>query len=133
MDGERTVVARLHTSIFDSATMACGGDIEILMCQNQKMLESAQRLRYSVYCKELQRRSPYADHDQQILADDMDKTGHTFIAVKKGETIGTARVNLCSEGSVGVLEELYGMRTSTNQQSLRNLLLTERTVAALHR
>jgi predicted GNAT family N-acyltransferase len=89
-----------------------GSDIRILLCQNSEMLESAQRLRYKVYCEELKRRSPFADHEKKIIADDLDKTGHTFVAVNKGETIGTGRVNIPSEGPVGVLEELYGMRAS---------------------
>jgi CRP-like cAMP-binding protein len=100
--------------LLDSTTKAftLGPDIDVLLCQNSKMLESAQRLRYKVYCEELRRRSPFADHGKRIIADDLDKTGHTFVAVKNGETIGTGRVNIPSEGPVGVLEELYGMRRS---------------------
>lgn len=87
-------------------------DIDILLCRNSKMLESAQRLRYEVYCEELHRRSPFADHEKRVIADDLDKAGHTFVAVKNGETIGTGRVNIVSEGQVGILEELYGMGKS---------------------
>jgi predicted GNAT family N-acyltransferase len=87
-------------------------EISVLLCRNQAMLEKAQRLRYTVYCEELQRQSPYADHTRKIIADDLDIAGHTFIAVEKGETIGTVRLNLCSEGPVGILEELYGMGAS---------------------
>ncbi len=47
-----------------------------------------------------------------MIADDLDIAGHTFLAVEKGEAIGTVRLNLCSEGAVGILEELYGMRAS---------------------
>jgi predicted GNAT family N-acyltransferase len=111
------IVADERTSanlVLDSTTKAFtpGPDIDILLCQNSKMLESAQRLRYKVYCEELKRRSPFADHEKKIIGDVLDKTGHTFVAVKKGETIGTGRVNIPSEGSVGVLEELYGMAAS---------------------
>jgi CRP-like cAMP-binding protein len=86
--------------------------IDILLCRNSEMLEAAQRLRYEVYCGELERNSPYADHARKIIADDLDATGYTFIAVEAGETIGTVRANLPSLGSLGVLEELYGMRRS---------------------
>ena len=89
-----------------------GPDIDILLCRNSKMLESAQRLRYKVYCEALHRRSPFADHEKSVIADDLDEAGHTFVAVKNGETIETGRVNISSEGSVGVLEDLYGMRRS---------------------
>jgi len=88
--------------------------IEVLMCRNAEMLQRAQRLRYTVYCEELGRQSPYADHEKKIISDDLDKTGHTFIAVEKGDTIGTLRANLSREGPLGVLEELYGMSSSKN-------------------
>jgi predicted GNAT family N-acyltransferase len=87
-------------------------DIEILLCRNSEMLERAQRLRYEVYCQELQRSSPHADHRRRIIADELDRFGHTFIAMQGDETIGTLRGNLPSEGSLGALEDLYGMRTS---------------------
>jgi len=86
--------------------------IEVYLCRNNEMLERAQRLRYEVYCQELGRRSPYADHDRRIITDHLDAAGHTFVAIEAGETIGTLRANLSSEGSIGTLEELYGMKTS---------------------
>ena len=86
--------------------------IEVLLCRQPDMLLSAQRLRYQVYCEELKRNSPFADHEKRIIADDLDATGHTFIAVEAGQTIGTVRANRPSEGSLGVLEELYGMGAS---------------------
>lgn len=86
--------------------------IDVYLCRSQAMLESAQRLRYDVYCQELGRNSPYADHDKRVITDHLDETGHVFIAVEARETIGTLRGNVPSEGSVGVLEELYGMRKS---------------------
>jgi CRP-like cAMP-binding protein/predicted GNAT family N-acyltransferase len=86
--------------------------IEVYLCRNREMLESAQRLRYQVHCQELGRQSPYADHDRKIISDSLDETGYTFIAVESGETIGTLRGNAARDGQLGILEELYGMRTS---------------------
>ena len=86
--------------------------VEVLLCRQPEMLRAAQRLRYEVYCEELERSSPFADHAQRIIADDLDATGYTFIAVEAGEAVGTIRANRPSEGSLGVLEELYGMRAS---------------------
>ena len=86
--------------------------IDVLMCRNAEMLAEAQRLRYEVYCGELGRNSPYADHDRKTIADDLDRFGTTFIAVVDGEIIGTLRGNLSSEGALGHLEDLYGMRNS---------------------
>jgi hypothetical protein len=112
-----TIVADEKTRenlLLDSTPKAStlGPGIDVLLCQNSKMLESAQRLRYHVYCEELHRRSPFANSEKRIIADDLDKAGHTFVAVKIGETIGTGRVNLTFESPVGLLEEPYGMRRS---------------------
>jgi hypothetical protein len=65
-----------------------------------------------LYCGEFGRQSPNADHGRGIIADDLDRFGHCFIAVEAGETIGTLRLNLTSEGPLGMVEELYGMRSS---------------------
>ena len=68
--------------------------IEVHLCRNKEMLERAKRLRYEVYCEELGRRSPYADHDKKVITDHLDATGHVFVAIEAGETIGTLRGNL---------------------------------------
>jgi predicted GNAT family N-acyltransferase len=120
--------------VLDSTARAFlpGPDISILLCQNSAMLEKAQRLRYTVYCDELKRRSPHADVGKRTISDDLDKVGHTFIAVKKGETVGTGRVNLCSEGSVGIYEELYGMKSSKHHP-LGTAVITKFIVGKAHR
>jgi CRP-like cAMP-binding protein len=86
--------------------------IDVYLCRNRQMLENAQRLRYEVYCLELGRQSPYADHDRKIITDHLDESGHVFIAVEAGETIATLRANRPTESALGPLEELYGMRRS---------------------
>jgi N-acyl-L-homoserine lactone synthetase len=88
------------------------GSIAVHLCRNADMLESAKRLRYEVYCQELNRNSPYADHQKKIISDNLDSFGYTFIAVEDNEVIGTLRGNLSSEGPLGILEELYGMQSS---------------------
>jgi N-acyl-L-homoserine lactone synthetase len=120
--------------VLDSTTKAftASPDIHILLCQNKKMLESAQRLRYKVYCDELHRRSPFADHENKVISDDLDEAGHTFVAVKKGETIGTGRVNIPSEGSVGLYEELYGM-TGSKHHPQGTAVITKFIVSKAHR
>lgn len=86
--------------------------IRILLCRDEEMNLAAQQLRYRVYCTELGRQSPNADHDKKVIVDDLDAFGHTFIAVEDGETIGTLRANRPAEGSIGLLETLYGMAAS---------------------
>ena len=87
-------------------------DVEILMCRNPEMMQEAQRLRYKVYCGELERQSPSADHENRTISDELDAFAHCFIAVRSGETVGTIRINFSRDGSMGMLEQLYGMNTS---------------------
>jgi N-acyl-L-homoserine lactone synthetase len=100
------------TFVSTAGSYADGRSIDILLCRSPEMLEAAQRLRYEVYCEELKRNSPYADHERKTISDELDVAGHTFIAVENGETIGTIRANLPSQGPIGVLDELYGMKRS---------------------
>src|SRR5262245_36827776 len=86
--------------------------VEVHLCRSKEMLERAKRLRYEVYCEELGRQSPYADHDKKVVTDHLDDTGHVFIAVEAGETIGTLRGNASADTELGAMEELYGMRRS---------------------
>jgi predicted GNAT family N-acyltransferase len=97
-----------------AATNAKPPAVEAYLCRNKDMLESAKRLRYEVYCQEMGLQSPYADHDKKIITDHLDETGHIFIAVEGGETIGTLRGNASADSSLADLEELYGMTRSVH-------------------
>jgi N-acyl-L-homoserine lactone synthetase len=88
--------------------------VEVYLCRGKDMLESAKRLRYEVYCQEMGLQSPCADHDKKIITDHLDETGHIFIAVEAGETIGTLRGNASADSSLADLEELYGMTRSVH-------------------
>jgi len=107
-------------------------DIEVLLCRNEAMLARAQRLRYEVYCRELGRDSPYADHDKRTIKDSLDEFGHTFIVDVDGETIGTLRGNLACEGDLGILEELYGMLASAHHPA-RTSICTKFIIKKSHR
>jgi len=89
-----------------------GAGLEVYLCRNEAMLTEAFRLRYQVYCTELGRESPNADHDRKIIRDWLDDFGLTFIAVKDGRTVGTIRGNFSAEGSLGILEDWYSMNAS---------------------
>ncbi len=98
--------------------------VDVLLCRNEEMLHDAMRLRYSVYCEELGRSSPYADHEKKIIRDQLDEGGHTFVAVEKGEPIATIRGNFGWNGGLGILEELYGMNRS-QQHPARTAICTK--------
>lgn len=91
-----------------------GSGVDILICRTEELLKQAQRLRYDVYCGELGRQSPFADHDQRLIADNLDRFANTFVAVENGEIIGTLRSNEAAHGPLGILEELYGMTKSAH-------------------
>ena len=88
--------------------------VKVFLCRNSDRLHDAQHLRYRVYCEELKRSSPNADHDKRIIRDNLDDFGHTFLAVRKEESVGTLRCNFPMEGPIGILEKLYGMNSSLN-------------------
>ncbi|MEN8132821.1 MAG: GNAT family N-acetyltransferase [Pseudomonadota bacterium] len=87
-------------------------NVEVYLCRNDAMLAEAFRVRYQVYCEELDRESPNADHENKIIRDPLDDCGLTFIAVKDDETVGTIRGNLSAEGPLGILEDFYNMDAS---------------------
>jgi hypothetical protein len=89
-----------------------GTNIEVFLCRNDAMLTEACRLRYQEYCVELGRDSPNADHERKTIRDWLDDFGQTFIAVKDNQVVGTIRGNLSAEGSLGILEDWYGMDAS---------------------
>jgi len=86
--------------------------IDVFLCRDEAMLAAAMRLRYEVYCVELGRDSPFADHEARTISDSLDAFGNTFVAIEDGETIGTLRSNLSREGDLGHLEDVYGMQQS---------------------
>lgn len=56
--------------------------------------ESIFRLRYDVYVAELgHAKLAHVDRERRMLVDDLDSTGHLFLAESEGRTIGTLRYN----------------------------------------
>lgn len=85
--------------------------VEVRVCRSPEMLLEAQRMRYEVYCGELGRTSPFADHEKKILADDLDATGYVLLAYEGDRPVGTLRLNSARDG-IGALEQIYGMASS---------------------
>lgn len=96
--------------------------VDVYLCRNDEMFERAKRLRYEVYCEELGRNSPHADHDRKTISDDLDRFGHTFIAMEDGEAIGTIRGNMSFEGPLGALQDLYGMKLSPHHPDTTSIV-----------
>ncbi|MBI1384808.1 MAG: cyclic nucleotide-binding domain-containing protein [Rhizobiales bacterium] len=131
----RTAADRTSHNLTLTAKIAPGGmadALEVRICRNQDMLIEAQRLRYRVYCLELCRNSPYANHSDSIIRDPLDEFGHCFIALRQGAVIGTLRANYAREGELGALEEVYGMRGSRHHPAATGIC-TKFVVASSHR
>lgn len=103
----------MNSMVFgDGISLSRGSGIEMVLCRDEEMLNKAARLRYEVYCEELGRDSPYADHDRKILRDDLDSFGITFVSIEDGEVTGTIRGSRPNEGPIGMLEDIYGLPQS---------------------
>jgi predicted GNAT family N-acyltransferase len=85
---------------------------KVLLCRTPEQLLEAQRIRYEVYCEELGRTSPFADAEKRVIADDLDEAGHVLLGLDDDVPIATLRMNMARAGSLGLLEELYGMAQS---------------------
>lgn len=122
----RTVEQRLDNDAAQAEQFEFKPDprIEVYLCRNEDMLLKAQRMRYRVYCEELGRSSPYADHERQIIRDNLDDFGHTFLALDGSMPVGTLRANFASEGPLGNLEDIYGMTASPNHPA-RTMICTK--------
>lgn len=97
----------------DFGSNAANSDaVEILMCRTPEHLRAAQKLRYAVYCGELGRSSPYADHEAETISDGLDEFADVFIARSGERVVGTMRVNQQSRGDLGILADLYGISAS---------------------
>jgi CRP-like cAMP-binding protein/GNAT superfamily N-acetyltransferase len=69
--------------------------------------ESAFRLRYDVYVREMGRSQPHADHARQAVEEPFDSQGgHIFLARDGDVPVGTVRVNLLREGPLEC-QDLY--------------------------
>jgi N-acyl-L-homoserine lactone synthetase len=111
----KTAEERLSYNLtWDSGAEKNAGAAQVYLCRNEQMLNEAKRLRYEVYCEELGRQSPYADHGRKTISDHLDDTGLVFIAMDGNETVGTLRANASLDSALGAIEELYGMKRSNH-------------------
>lgn len=80
----------------------------------EKEREDAYRLRYQVYCEEMNLDSPNADHKQKTLTDKLDAFGHIFNIYSDEKCIATVRLNVLSEGDIGEFRNLYHVNNDSS-------------------
>jgi len=67
------------------------------------------RFRYQIYVLEQHRLQHYADHDRQQIAEPLDTKAALLGAWRGDSLVGTLRINLSRDGSLGSYESLYSM------------------------
>ena len=115
----RALAQTAERRLAENAQISYGGNgwnqptqLEVKLCRTDALLHQAQSLRYDIYCRELQRRSPYADQATCRISDPLDGFGHTFLASDGDENIGSIRTNFARDGDLGLLEDIYKMPKS---------------------
>lgn len=73
--------------------------VSVVRCSTLDQKRTAQRVRYDVECLEAGKTTPFADHDEGIISDDLDKHGTAFIAHTGVQAVGMMRVNLAAESA----------------------------------
>lgn len=81
--------------------------IAVVRCSTLDQKRTAQRIRYDIHCLENGLSSAFADDEEGIITDDLDRTGTSFIAFTGVQAIAMMRVN-SSEACGAVLQEFHG-------------------------
>jgi len=62
-------------------------------------IDRVSRSRYEIYIEEMKGKQIYADHEQKIIKEPLDETGHIFYAyTENDEIMGSIRVNFARDG-----------------------------------
>lgn len=89
------------------------------------------RLRYKVYCEEMGLSSPNASHDSKEIKDAIDDHAIIVNYYKNNVCASTFRVNILSDGTGGVFEDLYNIDLHLGRDKLA--VLTKLMVHPNHR
>lgn len=91
------------------------------------------RFRYRVYVEEMRREQKYADHKARTVKEPLDDTGTVAVAHEDGELVGTVRLNLARDGTLGHYVNLYEMRRFGSYFPKHSSITTKLMVAQSHR
>ena len=83
---------------------------KIRLATNEADRNAVFRFRYEIYVKEMKRVQKYADHENCMIQEPLDNTGHLLIAEDSGRTVGTARFNVGVDGNFGLYDDLYRLK-----------------------
>lgn len=106
---------------------------EIRLASSEKDLEQLYRFRYSIYVEEMNRVQYDADHDKKWIRDSLDEKAYNLLAFKKGELIGTARINLTRDGEIPYYTDFYKIYNQPNATSNNSSIVTRLMVANKYR
>lgn len=97
----------------------------------QALRRDSYRLRYQVYCDEMNLSSPNACHDKKEIKDDIDDQPIIINYYNEKTCASTFRVNILSDGAAGLFEELYNVDLHLGRDRLA--ILTKLMVHPDHR
>ena len=83
---------------------------KIRLATNEADRNAVFRFRYEIYVKGMKRVQKYADHENCMIQEPLDNTGHLLIAEDSGRTVGTARFNVGVDGNFGLYDNLYRLK-----------------------
>ena len=69
------------------------------------------RFRYLIYVEEMDRLQEYADHNQKLIQEPLDRSGHVLAAyADDGHIVGTVRFNVGVDEHFGLYVDLYHLK-----------------------
>ncbi|MGV6801143.1 MAG: GNAT family N-acetyltransferase [bacterium] len=80
--------------------------------------------RYSVYVEEMHRPQSDADHDNKLIKDYLDETGHHAVVLDEGKIVGCMRVNFLRDGSYGKYWDFYKLDEFQNWNPQKSSICT---------
>lgn len=105
--------------------------IAVVRCSTFDQKRTAQRVRYDVHCLENGFGSAFADDDEGIIADDLDRTGTSFLAFTGVQAIAMMRVNFIADCDTP-LQEFHG-RTGADVSPENIVAITASSIQEAHR
>lgn len=114
-------------------SIRCDLGTKIRLAKNRSDRTAVFKFRYETYVNEMKRSQKFADHQQRVIEEPLDASGHILIAEKAGQTIGTARFNVGVDQYFGIYGRLYRLREFEPFYPARVSITTKLMVAREHR
>lgn len=92
---------------------------------NKNVKQSIYRLRYQIYNIEMARNVDTANHENNLLIDSLDQSGHLFACYQDSTLIGTALGNTAADDNLGMYNELYQLSSLNDDERKKTYIVTK--------